>query len=388
MSTVRRDTGVNKPTERTTAVHRHLKRLLLAAGITLAALVAAAIPSPAAAQIGDLSAETLLAIWVTEPAFSFNGGSQAPPPSICDPSGNSTIYFSAAGTANGPYPGTFTETGTITLGPQNLAAVPPDASGTGLSGTVLTFETQFEIRSGATTITGTSTLSGIAYGAPFDSTATCASFEDATYLGTFRNANLATISGTNYFARVAAAYSATIDDGVTTTHDAGETIIEFEETFFTGATCLPGTTCIIGTAGASPFEQSFLSTGTLEPPTASDDCKVTYGGWVNAQNGDRGSFSGQAQSTSTTAPSGKQSYRDSGPAADFDFVSTETTAVTCTADSVQIYGRGTVNGGSPVTFRIDLTDGGRDDTYRIVWAGAAPYDSGVQPLRGGNITVH
>ena len=36
----------------------------------------------------------------------------------CNAAGTSTIGFSAAGVASGPFPGTFTETGTLTIGPQ------------------------------------------------------------------------------------------------------------------------------------------------------------------------------------------------------------------------------------------------------------------------------
>jgi len=38
----------------------------------------------------------------------------------CDPTSNSTISYSVTGTATGPYPGTFTESGTATLGPQGI----------------------------------------------------------------------------------------------------------------------------------------------------------------------------------------------------------------------------------------------------------------------------
>jgi hypothetical protein len=122
-------------------------------------------------------------------------------------------------------------------------------------------------------------------------------------------------------------------------------------------------------------------------PPGTADCKVTYGGWITARTGDRGAFSGEANSSSTAVPTGRQSYRDAGPVVDYSFSSTETASVVCSSGRVQIYGNGTVNG-TPVAFRIDLTDGGRNDTYRIVWAGATPYDSGEQPLRGGNVTVH
>jgi hypothetical protein len=49
----------------------------------------------------------------------------------CDPTSNSTINYSVSGTATGPYPGTFTESGTATLGPQGIFIDPgnPNAPG-------------------------------------------------------------------------------------------------------------------------------------------------------------------------------------------------------------------------------------------------------------------
>jgi len=69
----------------------------------------------------------------------------------CNAAGTSTIDFSAAGAASGPFPGTFTETGTVTIGPQ-----PP--------GTVLTLTASFTIDSPVGQVSGskqfTTTSSG------------------------------------------------------------------------------------------------------------------------------------------------------------------------------------------------------------------------------------
>ncbi|MEK6226646.1 MAG: hypothetical protein AABM40_10200 [Chloroflexota bacterium] len=55
---------------------------------------------------------------------------------LCQPAGT-TFAFNATGVATGPYPGTFTETGTVTFGP---------ASGTDLfNATVVAFESSFRI---------------------------------------------------------------------------------------------------------------------------------------------------------------------------------------------------------------------------------------------------
>jgi hypothetical protein len=61
----------------------------------------------------------------------------------CNPGGISTFDVAASGTAYGPYPGTFEETATVTIGP---------------SGELQSFDAAFTIHSGATTITGTKRL--------------------------------------------------------------------------------------------------------------------------------------------------------------------------------------------------------------------------------------
>jgi hypothetical protein len=92
---------------------------------------------------------------------------QVPPPTLsaehftaapdvttnCNPNGTSTVTFSASGVATGPYPGTFTEVGSATIGPQTLSP------GGGQSiGTLLTFDAVFTIHSVAGDVTGTKTL--------------------------------------------------------------------------------------------------------------------------------------------------------------------------------------------------------------------------------------
>jgi hypothetical protein len=83
---------------------------------------------------------------------------QALAQSTCDPQGTSTTVIDTSGSfigvATGPYPGTFTEGGTVTIGPQNI----PGAPNTGL---VQTADFQFTIISGATVITGTKHLAPV-----------------------------------------------------------------------------------------------------------------------------------------------------------------------------------------------------------------------------------
>lgn len=72
----------------------------------------------------------------------------------CNPDDISTVTFSASGVVNGgPYPGTFTEVGTATIGPQTLSP-----EGGQSTGTLLSYDAVFTIQSAAGDVTGTKTL--------------------------------------------------------------------------------------------------------------------------------------------------------------------------------------------------------------------------------------
>jgi hypothetical protein len=73
----------------------------------------------------------------------------------CDKNGNTTVPFQSQGVAQGPYVGTFTETGTVTIGPQTNTTL--DSRGVG---PILAFQASFSIASQfpPATITGTKQL--------------------------------------------------------------------------------------------------------------------------------------------------------------------------------------------------------------------------------------
>ena len=123
-----RERGVNR--------RRTGRRLLVVAGV-LAVAAATATLARAADTAPGLD-ETL-----TGTISSISG--------TCDPAGTSTIHYSASGVATGAYPGTFTETGTVTTGPTSEFPQIDVWSG----GPVTTFDASFHVDSAAGTVDGT-----------------------------------------------------------------------------------------------------------------------------------------------------------------------------------------------------------------------------------------
>jgi hypothetical protein len=73
----------------------------------------------------------------------------------CDPSGTSTITFRTSGVAVGPYPGTYMESGTVTLGPQTGAAGFVNGYPTGL---ITSVNVNFAVNSPIGQVSGTKSL--------------------------------------------------------------------------------------------------------------------------------------------------------------------------------------------------------------------------------------
>jgi hypothetical protein len=71
--------------------------------------------------------------------------------SSCNPSGTSTFTYQASGPAGPPYVGTYTETGTVTIGPQTIPGTPPN-------GLVTSWTANFTITSAIGTVVGTKSL--------------------------------------------------------------------------------------------------------------------------------------------------------------------------------------------------------------------------------------
>jgi FG-GAP repeat/Bacterial Ig-like domain (group 1)/Bacterial Ig-like domain (group 3) len=126
-------------------------------------------------------------------------------------------------------------------------------------------------------------------------------------------------------------------------------------------------------------------------PVTTPPCpiKITNGGWIIANNGDKASFSGNAGNDKAGNPSGREQYTDSR--SNLDVHSINVLAITCSSnlERVEIFGQATVNGSGQHNYRIDVsdpdsTDG--SDTYGILLD--TGHDSGIHPLGGGHIEIH
>ena len=115
--------------------------------LAVLAIVAAALAAPAgaAAQVPTLSGETFL-------DFPASDADVSPTPTIagtCNPDGVTTFTIRSEGQALGPYPGTYTETVTARIGPQDQPPIPQQGNFQGTfgfnSGPLLSFDASFRI---------------------------------------------------------------------------------------------------------------------------------------------------------------------------------------------------------------------------------------------------
>jgi hypothetical protein len=143
-------------------------------------------------------------------------------------------------------------------------------------------------------------------------------------------------------------------------------------------------------AGNEPADEA---TKTWRPPAPTPGCeaKITQGGRITAQNGDRATFGGNASVDLTGSAAGQEEYEDHGPARPLNFHSTEIISVVCSTDGkeAQIFGDGTVDGSGSFSFRIRVRDqaepGAGADIYGILISNG--YASGDQTLEGGNVQI-
>jgi hypothetical protein len=178
----------------------------------------------------------------------------------CNTEGTSTVSWTAEGIASGPFPGTFTLSGTLTIGPQSLpGAHPPGPNTEGtVAGPVQTFQESFTIESGTTTITGTKTLDPQATSG---TAGTCQTVSQFPILDFFDG------HGTVVEVNAQTRYQASIQGPDGTTSDSGIAYVALADIQITGS-CPTGSECQGRLAG---FNQTFaLSDGLISFPGSSN----------------------------------------------------------------------------------------------------------------------
>ena len=339
-----------------------------------AAIVTTAIVGSArtiARQALVVSALVLGAIVVASPA----GAVTVPPPSLvgeqlfagadstggqgtfltnftCNADQSGQITFSANGVAVGPYPGTFVESGSVTVGSSTLPGAGP----------ITTLTTDFEITSGTTIVTGHKTV----VVAPTNQGA-CATFADV---------------GSDMFFVSQVSYTATITLSPTSAfQDTGTGSV-------VGHNALAGGVFFLAVGppegSVSLFEESYdTSNGVV--PLAIGGGKVTGGGWILGPTlANQVSFGFEAQ----TNPNGLKAtctLIDHATKTQIKCKSIDSLVVTGT--HATFTGDATVDK-STTRYQIDVDDLGEPgtfDKFRIVLGNG--YVAGGT-LIGGNIQIH
>jgi hypothetical protein len=285
--------------------------------------------------------------------------SQATP--SCDATGTSSVSFSVSGVAIGPYPGTYTESGTITIGPQN------DGPGTfGIpfpTGPVLSFSASFSITSPVGNVQGTKTFDAVLGGSGNCVTPTPGNLFDQICGGADNS------SIVQYEAVTQSDYSATITTPTGDFHDSGLALFQLQG--------------IQGSCGTIGFgdglqrsgEQFELSNGVVPLITPG---KATGGGAID------GATFGFNALSDTQGLKGNCEV----------MVGTHVVHCLDVTTYTQSDNRATFSGnalvdGAPARYTIDVTDNGEPgvghDTFSIVTSTGISA-SGV--LTAGNIQVH
>jgi hypothetical protein len=296
------------------------RRILLIFALIATAATAATVAPASGSPQPSLAGEVMLA-----GANSGAPGSTAFAVTLwCGGTAPSHWTYSASGVASGPYPGTFTENGTVSV----------DATGLGESGTVLSLHGDFTIASGTTIVTGSKDLKIVA-----TNTGSClsgASSYDAKFV-------------------TAATYSATIDTGSGSFTDAGSASYDTDRSESFDVTQTPA----VSLGGISRFRSSFDTSSGVVPTSTTKGTMVGAG------------FTSSGVAFGVFAKSNSSGL--AGMCGVFDFV--RHTLVRClNVDSFVISGSSaTMTGDAMVNstktrYRIDvmdLGDVGHRDTFKI-----------------------
>lgn len=235
----------------------------LAAAVLAVCLAAA--PSAVAQTPGTLATETLQA---SPGIFGYDAQGNCVDPShcvqvtgTCDPGGTSTLNFTASGTAVGPYPGTFSVSGTVTFGPQNLPS--PTALVPSPAGPNTTLTESFTIQSGSTTITGAKQLAAdVIPFIPGTGVGACSTSPDG---------------GFAYADQASATYTATISGPGGSHTETGATHLNFNRSNVPGCGVAPF--CNFGQfaeAFSTAFQEAGATTVTLSPADAVNNVGTSH----------------------------------------------------------------------------------------------------------------
>jgi hypothetical protein len=228
---------------------------LLAGAVAIALLGLLSVADAGAQTPGTLAGETLQAT----PASGYDAQGNCLDPEqcvqatgSCDPDGTSSVSFTAVGTAVGPYPGTFTTSGTVTFSAQVLPSftgVVPSPAGANTSLTE-----SFTIQSDDTTITGTKQLA-----------ADVIPFVPDTGVGACRSLP----GGYAYADAASAIYTATLTGPSGSHTETGNTYLNFGRSSTTDCGSAP--VCNYGNFAEAFYTATQVSgpaTVTLSPPDA------------------------------------------------------------------------------------------------------------------------
>ncbi len=145
-----------------------------------------------------------------------------------------------------------------------------------------------------------------------------------------------------------------------------------------------GVVASIAALGAAPS-----ASGQFFP----SDCRVSGGGQLLGENGERATFGGSAEREGPTAARGHEVYVDHGLVTELRFRSLTVAAMTCNLDArtAEITGQGVVDANGVqeiVQYKIEVfapnNRTGSRDFYRITLSNG--YDSGLRPVIG-NIVI-
>jgi len=299
-----------------------MQRTLRQAGSTLAAivLISAALP---AATVASTPPPTLTSEFLSAWPIPLNeAGSSLDVVASCNATGTSTIAWSAAGNAYGPYPGTFVETGTATIGPLDGSA--GYVNGIPL-GQVLSIDAFFTIDSPVGQVSGSKRLTTSA-----GSQGGCADL-------------------TNF----------TLPDG------SGPVNGEFRRLFSNDMTydalVDAGGALYLDTGNAGTLLERFLGTGMAEVNVVQESLwnatqvPASVKGRATGGGHSGGIAFGFNALSDKSGPKGRCAVVDAD--ADVMVKCLDATKVVVAANRAYVYGNATING-SAVTYRIDVTDNG------------------------------